>query len=87
MLKRNRARRRGSGGPPFVQLHWYLLDSAAWKSLSTAARAAYIELARLYNGTNNGTLALSLRVLAQRLRWLQGHGRAGAKRARGEGLR
>ena len=54
-------------GPPFVQLHWYLLDSNAWKALSYVGRAAFIELARLYNGHNTGQLALSARTLAERL--------------------
>src|SRR5262249_29943369 len=56
-----------SNGPPFVQLHYYLLDSDAWHRLSLPARAAYIELARLYDGTNNGRLAMSVRTLAARI--------------------
>jgi hypothetical protein len=58
-------RGRKAKGPPFVQLHYFLLDSAAWHSLSVYARCAYIELARLYDGLNNGTLALSVRRLAE----------------------
>jgi hypothetical protein len=56
---------RKSKGPPFVQLHYYLLDSEAWHRLSSSARAGYIELARLYKGVNNGNLAMSARRLAK----------------------
>ena len=56
---------RKAKGPPFVQLHYYLLDSKAWHRLSATARAGYIELARLYNGVNNGKLAMSARRLAE----------------------
>jgi hypothetical protein len=59
-----RKRGRKAKGPPFVQLHYFLLDSAAWHGLSLAARAAYIELARVYNGINNGSIAMSVRRLA-----------------------
>jgi DNA-binding transcriptional MocR family regulator len=50
-----------------VSLPWYMLDCRAWRALSLPARAAFIELARLYNGKNNGTIAMSARSLAQRL--------------------
>lgn len=55
---------RSKKGPPFVKLPWYLVDSPAWRSLTPAARAVYVELARVYNGRNNGTLALSVRDAA-----------------------
>src|SRR4051794_13495438 len=54
-------------GPPFVQLHKYMLLSPAWLALSCIAKAAYVQLASRYNGTNNGTLGLSVRVLATEL--------------------
>jgi hypothetical protein len=54
-------------GPAFVQLYYYLLDSEAWHQLTFTARAAYIEMARLYNGVNNGTLAMGARRLAKQL--------------------
>jgi hypothetical protein len=50
-----------------VQLPWYLLDSKGWQALPCVARAAFVELARLYNGHNNGQLALAARTLAIRL--------------------
>jgi Helix-turn-helix domain len=51
----------------FVSLPHYMLKSSAWRSLSPVARSVYIELAALYNGTNNGGLALSARDAAKRV--------------------
>lgn len=59
--------RRAAHGPPFIQLHHYLVDSVAWHELSHVARSAYIELWRVYNGINNGTLGMSVRRLAHML--------------------
>jgi hypothetical protein len=59
--------KRTRHGPPFVQLHWFMLDSEAWRELSAHAQAAYIHLARRYTGSNNGLIALSVRELGQRL--------------------
>lgn len=61
------AKGRSKRAPPFVQLPWYLLDSDAWRASRPTERAAYVELERLYNGRNNGRLALSVRDLAERL--------------------
>ncbi|MEP1548448.1 MAG: hypothetical protein ABJI31_21435 [Anderseniella sp.] len=44
-----------------------MLDSAAWYSLLAVERATYIEVAKLYNGSNNGQLAMSGRRLAGQL--------------------
>ena len=51
----------------FVALELFLMKTPAWTSLSLAARAAYLEVASLYNQSNNGQLALSARQLAERL--------------------
>jgi len=58
---------RSKHGPPFVQLFHYMLDSVEWHQLSMMARAAYIELARCYNGHNNGYIGMSSRRLAAQL--------------------
>ncbi len=42
----------------------YMIKSAAWQSLSGTAMAAYAELGRRYDGTNNGRLHLSARELS-----------------------
>jgi len=63
MSKRHLRKRRGRSTSPFVMLHWHLLDSQGWHQLSPHARLAYLELARLYNGGNNGRISLSARRL------------------------
>lgn len=50
-----------------VRLHEFLLASTAWQSLNCYARCTLIELYRLHNGSNNGTIYLSQRDLARRL--------------------
>lgn len=52
----------------FVALEHFLLECEAWQSLSLCARQAYVEIARIYSGTNNGKLALSARGLSERLK-------------------
>lgn len=51
----------------FVALERYLLKSPAWQSLDAVARAAYIEIASAYNGSNNGRIVMSARMLADGL--------------------
>lgn len=51
----------------FVALELFLMASQAWRSLSMAARVVYVEVAALYDQTNNGRLALSARQLAERM--------------------
>jgi DNA-binding transcriptional regulator YhcF (GntR family) len=53
-------KRRDSEGR-YVQLHHYMLDSPAYRGLTTQARAVYVEIAKRYNGVNNGRIALSVR--------------------------
>lgn len=43
------------------------METPAWRTMSLGARALYIELKALYNGSNNGTLFLSCREAAKRL--------------------
>jgi hypothetical protein len=57
---------RSKGNEPFVKLPWYMLDAAAWRELSTAERALYIEIVRAFNGHNNGFIALSVRQASER---------------------
>ena len=65
----NRQNKTGrSRSEPFLKLTWFMLESPAWRSLTPAERATYIELAKLYNGRNNGWLALSVRDAAERCR-------------------
>jgi hypothetical protein len=52
----------------FVSLPHYMLRSPSWCSLSPVARSIFLELAAIYNGGNNGYLALSTRDAAERVR-------------------
>jgi len=58
---------RSKGYDPHVRLHLWLMRSAAWGSLSCEARALLVELYALHNGSNNGTLFLSVREAARRI--------------------
>jgi hypothetical protein len=53
---------------PHVRLYRWLLDSPAYLSLSCPARAVLVEIARCYDGFNNGRIALSVRKAAERCR-------------------
>lgn len=64
--KHNQKGRSKTGS--FVMLQRFMMDSAAWRDLTPAARAIYLEVAKLYNGRNNGHLALSVRDAADRCR-------------------
>jgi hypothetical protein len=63
MAKKTR-KGRSSGEGRFTQLHEYMQNTAAWSTLKPQDRAVYIEVARVYNGLNNGSLARSVRQLA-----------------------
>lgn len=56
---------RSGGEARHVRLYHWLLATAAWRSLDPVARAAYVELATLYNGGNNGSIVWSVRDAAQ----------------------
>jgi hypothetical protein len=56
-----------AGRERYVWLRHWLIDSPAWKSLSGGARALYIELARRYNGSNNGRIPYSVREAVEAL--------------------
>ncbi|QRM27371.1 hypothetical protein [Microvirga sp. VF16] len=67
MAKRHNHKGRSTTTERFVSLPHYMLKSAAWRSLSPVERSVFIELALLYNGTNNGRLALSARDAARQV--------------------
>jgi hypothetical protein len=52
----------------FVSLPHHMLRSPAWQSLSSVARCIFLELAAIYNGGNNGFIALSTRDAAKHVR-------------------
>jgi hypothetical protein len=56
------------GEPRHVRIYHWMMNSPAWKDLSATARAIYIEIARRYNGTNNGFIVYSVRQAANELK-------------------
>ena len=69
MRRRNSADRTGRSKKParHVRLYYWLMQTAAWKSLSGNQRAIYIEMASRYDGSNNGRIVYSVREAAQAL--------------------
>jgi hypothetical protein len=51
----------------YIKLPHYISDCFAWSQLPPNARSAWLELVRLYCGSNNGRLAMPVRKLAERL--------------------
>jgi hypothetical protein len=67
-LRRGRGpdkRGRSRLGARFVKLEHWMLRTQAWRSLSPACRALYVELAQRYNGSNNGEISMSVREAAE----------------------
>jgi hypothetical protein len=62
MSKRKRHRNGGVLGS-FVAIPNFLRQSLAWRTLMPVPRAAFVELVGVYNGVNNGWLAMSARTL------------------------
>lgn len=65
MAKHNR-KGRSTTVARFVMLPHWMMKSPAWRSLKPVDRVLYLEVAMLYNGSNNGRLALSTRDAAER---------------------
>ncbi|WP_363347920.1 helix-turn-helix domain-containing protein [Methylocystis echinoides] len=58
---------RSKGFGRFVQFPEYIARSYAWSRLAPLAKVAWLEIGLIYNGSNNGCLGVSARVLAARL--------------------
>lgn len=70
MSKRTKNKPNQTGRNPtsrFARLDHRLLNSPAYRSLSTAARALLVDLTMLDNGQNNGSIYLGVRDAAGRL--------------------
>lgn len=65
--KQNEKGRSKGSLASFVAFERYLLNSPAYRSLTPTERCAYLEVAYVYFGNNNGRLAMSSRRLAERL--------------------
>lgn len=57
---------RSKGNGRFLALPHHILHSTAYLGLSCAARAVLIEIAAIYNGSNNGMLVAGVRWLSER---------------------
>jgi hypothetical protein len=57
---------RSKGRDRYLALPHQILHSTAYLSLSCAARAVLVEIAAIYNGSNNGMLAAGVRWLGER---------------------
>lgn len=55
------------GGARFIAIYYWELELAAYKHLSNNSRALLIEFRKLYNGSNNGKIAMSVRQAASSL--------------------
>jgi len=66
MAKRRRLNKRLDAS--HVRLYGWMLDSPAYLSLGCPARAVLVEIAKVYDGFNNGRLGMSVRTLARRCR-------------------
>ena len=64
---RHNRKGRTRRGERFVKLEHWLLKTPAWRALTPAARALYVELAQRYNGFNNGEISMSVREAARLL--------------------
>jgi hypothetical protein len=61
-----RATGRRPHGPPFVQIFHYIIDSPEFARLKGTALKMLIDLARQYNGSNNGDLSATTAKLKDR---------------------
>lgn len=53
---------------PFIRLHKRVVDCPAWLSLKGNAIKVFIDIARLYNGVNNGYIGYSYTTAQKRLK-------------------
>lgn len=67
MPRKHNSKGRSKGDGRFVALPHFMLETPAWRSLPVYERAAFIEVAQLYDGANNGYLDMGVRRLAERL--------------------
>jgi hypothetical protein len=66
-----------SKGDRYIQIYYSLMNTPAWQGMSVLGKAAFLESMRFYNGSNNGSIAISSRSLADKL----GVGKSTAARA------
>ncbi len=59
--------KRGKPHESFVKIDRWMMDTFAWSRLTPNDRAVFEEALYIYNGANNGYLALPCRALAGRI--------------------
>ncbi|MFC3146443.1 hypothetical protein [Piscinibacterium candidicorallinum] len=61
--KRARGRRSNCDGPTFIMLPHVVVESPGYRELTHAARSLLVDLARQFNGKNNGELVACAKAL------------------------
>jgi hypothetical protein len=59
---------RSRKSPRHVRLYYWMTDSPAWHDLGSLERAIYAEIAKCYDGSNNGKIGYSTRTAATEFR-------------------
>lgn len=67
MPRKHDSKGRSTNTGRFLALPHFLMETPAWRTLNAYGRAAYIEVAALYRGDNNGYLDMGVRRLADRM--------------------
>lgn len=62
--RKHNSKGRSKSGPPFIQVHHYVYDTAAYRSITPADRSVYMAILRRFNGSNNGRIGMSYRACA-----------------------
>lgn len=67
MPRKHSSKGRSKSGGRFLALPHFLMETPAWRSLPAYERAALIEVAMIYDGSNNGYLDMGVRRLGERI--------------------
>lgn len=67
MARKHNSKGRSRTEGRFLAVPHFMLETQAWRSLDPYSRAAWLEVAQLYDGRNNGFLDMAVRRLAQRM--------------------
>lgn len=63
MTRKHNSKGRSKGEGRYLRLTHFMMGTPAWRALSVYGRAAYVEVAAIYDGKNNGYLAMGVRRL------------------------
>lgn len=65
MSRKHNSKGRSKGEGRYARIMHFMMETQAWRSLSPYERTLYLELAKIYNGSNNGYLGLGVRRAAE----------------------